>query len=298
MTTQAELVTDPCWVCGGTETTRHPGGWTEDLTPEDLRITDKRYGLTLPLRSCDSCGFLFAAADGLPKLTGLYEALDDAEYGSSAAGRRKQMAHLMAWVADGLPAGATVLDVGSASGLLLEAAAALGHVPTGIEPSRPLVTHAREAGLDVIAGVLPHPDLDDRSFDVVTLIDVVEHVDDPVGLLAACRDRVAPGGRVAVVTPDVASVAARLLGDRWWHRRLAHVGYFDRATLTAALDRAGLRPVRWARPRWYFPVGYLVERVLQYVPGLRGRVDGDGGSGFIIPLNLRDSLAVIAEPTS
>jgi hypothetical protein len=146
---------------------------------------------------------------------------------------------------------------------------------------------------------LPLPGLDGRQFDVVTLVDVVEHVADPVALLRTARAHVAPDGAVLVVTPDIASVAARALGKRWWHLRLAHVGYFDRATLTDALTRAGLVPVRWWRPGWVFEVGYLAERLSTYMPPVERLVDRAGDAPVLhrtIPLNPRDSLAVIARP--
>ena len=81
---------DACWICGSTDTARHSaGGAVTALTPADLRISDKRYGLTLPLERCTACGFVFAAHDALPALTDLYADLDDAEYGASAEGRRR-----------------------------------------------------------------------------------------------------------------------------------------------------------------------------------------------------------------
>ena len=55
-----------------------------------------------------------------------------------------------------------------------------------------------------------------------------------------------------VVTPDVGSVAARLMRHRWWHFRAAHIGYFNHRTLAAAAAKAGLRVVSTRRPVWYF----------------------------------------------
>ena len=290
-------VDDPCWICGNPGTTPcAEGAEVGTLTPDDLRISDKRYGLTLPLVRCDACGFVFAAHGSLPALTALYAQLDDAEYGASAVGRRRQMAHLLRWATAGLPRPARLLDVGAASGILVSEATALGFESVGVEPSRPLAERARADGLEVHDGVLPHPALDGATFDIVTLIDVIEHVDDPLGLLGMCRRHLAPGGRLVVVTPDLGSVAARVLGARWWHRRLAHVSYFDRGTLTAALRRSGLEPERWGRPRWYFPAEYLFTRVLQYVPGRRTATTtgDDAAGGLVVPLNLRDSYAVVA----
>ena len=134
-----------------------------------------------------------------------------------------------------------------------------------VEPSAALSAEAREQGLEVLTGVLPHPEIADRRFDAVTLVDVIEHVPDPVELLRLARLQVAPGGCVFVVTPDIASLAARALGRRWWHLRLADVVYFTRATLTRALDAAGFVPEAWWRPGWVFEVGYLTERLGEYV---------------------------------
>ena len=69
-----------------------------------------------------------------------------------------------------------------------------------------------------------------------------------------------------IVTPDVSSPLARLMGRRWWHCRVAHVCYFDRRSMAAALARAGLVPVgqRWVG--WRFPLPYLLERVGRLVP--------------------------------
>lgn len=291
-------IDDPCWICGNQGTTPHaPGAEIDALTPDDLRISDKRYGLTLPLLQCDACGFVFATRKSLPALTALYAELDDAEYGASAAGRRRQMAHLLRWATADLPGSARLLDVGAASGILVSEAIARGFESVGVEPSGPLARRARAEGLAIHEGVLPHPALAGATFDIVTLVDVIEHVDDPLDLLDQCRRHLAPGGRLLVVTPDRGSVAARVLGARWWHRRLAHVSYFDRGTLAAALRRSGFEPERWARPRWYFPVGYLVTRVLQYVPGLRRTTptdEGDERGGLVVPLNLGDSCAVVA----
>src|SRR5262249_4101302 len=173
-----------CWICGHPETTRDSaGGAVTILTPDDLRISDKRYGLTLPLEKCRACGFVFAAPEQLPALTALYAELDDAEYGASAEGRHRQMAHLLRWATRDMPRPIRLLDVGAASGILLSEATALGFDGVGVEPSGPLARRARADGLVVHEGVLPHPALEGQQFDLVTLVDVIEHVDDPLGLL-------------------------------------------------------------------------------------------------------------------
>ncbi len=284
-----------CPLCGRTDPRPWKAADVGGLDPDDLAITDRRYGTTLALYTC-RCGFRFADVGALD-LTTLYGALEDPAYEEGADTRAAQQAALLRRVRRAAPDARSLLDVGAANGLLVEAAAAAGLTAAGVEPSAALAAAAVARGLDVHCGVLPHPGLGDRRFDVVTCVDVVEHVADPVGLLGACRDACAPGGRLLVVTPDAASVAARLLGPRWWHLRLAHVGYFDRSTLHDALRRAGFVPEVWWRPGWVFEVGYLAERVGSYAApvGRFAAARRDARWARVpVPLNLGDSLGVLA----
>jgi 2-polyprenyl-3-methyl-5-hydroxy-6-metoxy-1,4-benzoquinol methylase len=286
-----------CPLCGSTTTTRWKASSLDRaLAPDDLAITDHRYGTTLELFAC-TCGYRFAAPDAIGELVPLYGMLDDPGYEESADARRAQQRALLAHVMRSAPEARTLLDVGAANGLLVEEAGRAGLDATGVEPSVRLAASARSRGLDVVAGVLDDGALAGRRFDVVTLVDVVEHVADPVALLRAAVHHTSPGGHVLVVTPDIASVPARVLRDRWWHLRLAHVGYFTRVTLADALLRAGLVPERWWRPGWVFEVGYLTERVGEYVPPARKLAHAASLRRVLdltIPLNLFDSWAVLA----
>jgi SAM-dependent methyltransferase len=164
----------------------------------------------------------------------------------------------------------------------------------GVEPSEWLASRGRAHGLDIRTGVLPHPEIT-GLFDVASLVDVVEHVTDPVGLLKSFAAVLKPDGVGCIVTPDVRSVLARLLGWNWWHFRIAHVGYFSIDTLDRALRGAGLQRMSVVRPTWHLPADYLAERALQYapkrlappVPKVLGRI--------AVPVNLRDSLMVFVK---
>lgn len=284
-----------CPLCGSASTTRWKAASLDRaLVPDDLAITDHRYGTTLELHRC-VCGFRFASSDDLERLDALYGALDDPGYEDSADARRAQQRALLDRVLRLAPHAHSLLDVGAANGLLVEDARERGLDAAGVEPSERLAASARARGLDVVTGTLDQAG--SRHFDIVTLVDVIEHVADPVALLLAAGARLAEDGYVLVVTPDVDSLAARALRDSWWHLRLAHVGYFTRTTLADALRRAGLTPVEWWRPGWVFELGYLTERVGEYVP-LAKRVTRqprlDALLARTIPLNLFDSLAVLA----
>src|SRR5262245_8728711 len=156
----------------------------EQLVPDDLRISDARYGLTLPLVRCEGCGFRFANSDELERLDALYAELEDPGYEFSQEGRALQMRWLVRIARQANPQARTALDVGAASGLLVGEARRNGLDATGIEPCRSLVEVARvQHGLELLHGVLPRPELAGRRFDLVFVVDVIEHVADPISLL-------------------------------------------------------------------------------------------------------------------
>lgn len=281
---------DVCWVCASSRLERAKAADVgRELVASDFAITDDRYGRTGELVRCLDCGFL--ECPSLAHALDYYEALEDRGYEESRAPRALQMRKLLESL--GLAAGARLLDVGAGSGILVEQALAAGYRAEGIEPSHWLVEAARERGLPVHEGALPSPAIR-GPYDVVTLVDVIEHVSQPVELLAQARALLAPGGVVAIVTPDLGSVAARAMGWRWWHFRVAHIGYFDRGTLGRACARAGLRVERFSRPAWYFEAAYLWERFGRYLPrALRVRAPRALGR-VVVPLNLRDSWLALA----
>lgn len=102
--------------------------------------------------------------------------------------------------------GKTALDVGCGAGLLAEPLARMGAKVTGIDaaPENAAVAaaHAEEAGLDIryLAGELEG--LGGERYDLVTAMEVVEHVTDPAGFVAGLAAALAPGGLLVMSTPN------------------------------------------------------------------------------------------------
>lgn len=162
------------------------------------------------------------------------------------------------WIRDAIarvvsPRGASLLDVGCGPGLFVEAAQARGFRVTGLELNATLAQRARErTGAEVVVGDFLATPLAGRKFDVITMLDLIEHLPDPVGALAQSAELLAPGGRLVLYTPNHSSVIVRVadLVYRATRGRLAgpvaeifdctHVVFFDVATLTRAVHAAGL----------------------------------------------------------
>ncbi len=145
-------------------------------------------------------------------------------------------------------AGAQLLDAGCGYGLALLDFRDAGLQVAGFDPSARAVAHARTQGLHVVqAGLHGLPDFG-RRFDVVTLLDVLEHVADPVALLVGLRERLlAPGGVLLVEVPNqynglqLAARAAHGLPE-WWVVTPAHLHYFGVDSLRALIAGCGYRP--------------------------------------------------------
>ncbi len=104
-------------------------------------------------------------------------------------------------------AGRTVLDVGCGGGILAESMAARGAMVTGIDASRAALTTARlhleESGVAVdyvcaTAEQMAHER--PGEFDLVTCMELLEHVPEPASVVAACARLARPGGEVIFST--------------------------------------------------------------------------------------------------
>lgn len=137
-----------------------------------------------------------------------------------------------------------IVDIGCGAGGFIAVAARHGWEAMGTEAAPGAGELARAAGATVLIGERALDAIEDASADVVTLWEVVEHVDDPVGLLAGSRRILRPGGLVYLTTPNFGSLQRRLLGRRWPRFHLEHETYFDGRTIELAVARAGLRKVR------------------------------------------------------
>ena len=279
-----------CWVCGGQSWRLFKESTLNgNISSEDFKITDARYGHTGRIEECVGCGF--RQVTDVDSVLKFYEALEDTAYDQGREQRGLQARKIIETVLR-YKKGGRLLDVGAASGILLEQAAQLGFEGEGVEPSRSLAKSAQEAGLKVHLGTFPHPAITGR-YDVITLIDVIEHVPCPIPLLKDIGAHLKPDGVGVLTTPDIRSLVARMLGARWWHLRVAHIGYFDRKTIRRALEAAGLELIEMTCPAWYFTYDYACERAMVYFPkALRFRMPALMREKTI-KVNFRDSMQVL-----
>jgi len=149
------------------------------------------------------------------------------------------------WVSRFVPSGSRLLDVGANVGAFVQCASERFDA-IGIEPNSGAVAWAREhMHANVTSGSI-FDEVEDYvgRFHAVTMLDVVEHVDEPTVALRQCRRYLAPGGMLFITSPDIGSLCSRLLGRGWYYIDFEqHVSLFSVENLTRLLTSEGFEIV-------------------------------------------------------
>lgn len=172
--------------------------------------------------------------------------------------RRLEARRLLSWC-DGLSEDARIVDVGCGDGFhlrLLREFGREGWQLEGVDSSARAVESAARAGLKIHEGSVEQLMLPAESFDLALLIQTIEHVADPPGVLGAVRRILKPGGKVVIVTDNTASLDFRMFRRRHWggYHFPRHWNLFNPATLRALAGKVNLEveslttavsPVNW-----------------------------------------------------
>lgn len=142
-----------------------------------------------------------------------------------------------------------LLDIGSGPGLFAKRAIERGFAAEGIDPSRQACAHARVLGVPVTEDFYD----DDAvarlgAFDAITLTNMLEHVADPIGLIARAHENLSPGGLICVTVPNdynrLQETLRRGAGlPPWWVAPPHHLNYFTFASLSGLLARTGFTEI-------------------------------------------------------
>lgn len=229
---------------------------------------------------CRQCGAVFAEERLPPEALGRYYPPNYAAY--TAPSKVSWLARATKTIGmrqrrrlvECLCQGGNLLDIGCGNGDFVETMQATGRWQTsGLERDEGAVRIARARGLNIHQGQIPEVALAPNMFDIITLWDVLEHLEDPWDTLKSIIPWLRPGGFLVLRTPDAASQQARTF-DQWWagYDAPRHRIIYTSQALERLLKACGLKPKRlggltgtwalgvlsiqnWARahgwPRWF-----------------------------------------------
>jgi len=254
-----------CNLCGADDPETVYEARYEPGRPCDLVRTFRASGddlLADRLVRCRQCGLEYVSPRPCGgDIVAAYADGDDPAYVSQVDARQRTFTTALARIENLQPKKGRLLDVGTAAGAFLGAAKARGWEVEGCEPNRWMAEWgARHYGVVIRAGELFDHEYPPRSFDVVTLWDVVEHTPDPASVVRRISELLKPGGLLVINYPDRGSWVARLLGRRWPFLSSVHLYYFKRPTLTRMLEGHGFE-VAQQRPHFqWLELDYLLRR--------------------------------------
>lgn len=110
----------------------------------------------------------------------------------------------------------------------------------GLEPNAAAAARARATGLDVVTSSLEDWPVEADSYDLVLMLDVLEHIENPRTIVTKVHELLRPGGVFAALTGDSDCLGARAFGDRWYYYQYPeHISFFTHRSLEILLRDQG-----------------------------------------------------------
>lgn len=155
--------------------------------------------------------------------------------------------------------GKSALEVGCSSGFFLDELLdrGMGDV-VGFEPS----TRAREQASSRVRDKIRNAffegraSVGDQRFDLVCSFQTLDHLSDPLDFLRKCREVLNPGGLVYLITHNVDSLQAKVLGEKSPIIDVEHIYLFNKSTLSGIVEKAGFRKKETRSFKNSYPLEY------------------------------------------
>lgn len=195
----------------------------------------------LKLQRCRQCGCLWAndARQDEATLVAAYKRVSDSYFESTENDPR--YGKFYKWLEQLLKehvSGRTILDVGCGDGTFLSTLSNEWS-KQGVEPSRSGARLAQQRNLDVACTTL---DATTKAYevDLISALDVIEHVVDPHSFVKSLKRSLRKGGVVLLLTGDADAYAARIAGPQWSYLKwCGHISVFSQAGLRKLLEAHG-----------------------------------------------------------
>jgi SAM-dependent methyltransferase len=256
------------------------------FTPGAFSPVAKDFGIFHDLYYCKECQHIFAQLSDSDINLQYKEAEDPGNYFFLWQYRMGNLGRLFNKIYPFLECKTPkVFDVGAGGGIFLNLLKGLGINGVGLEPSTQLVRVGKERfGVNLIEGTLGQFQPKTSPFDLITFLEVIEHMQCPREEIELASRCLTQKGKVLLVTPNINSFSARCLGKRWWSFRQMHIQYFSARSLDSLMKSLGFRLI-WSGCFFKsFPISYYLSNLFPFKITMPSFLD----------LNLRMSLGDMA----
>ncbi|MGC8963822.1 MAG: class I SAM-dependent methyltransferase [Brevinematia bacterium] len=230
----------PCKVCGSS----------------DISFYLRSYYYSFDVFRCNSCGIMFRFP--LPtkeEITSMYEEgyysgknaysyVDERNMkGSQVVWEERVKKLISIYSSENRFNPRNILDVGCSFGGFLETAKRFGLEPYGVEISEYSANYALSRGLKIYRGHIDEVELPRDHFDIITLVEVIEHLDDPLKTLKKLFYSNSKGGIILIQTANIEGGQSKFFGNKYHYYLPGHLHYFSNKTLRKLLLEVGYKKV-------------------------------------------------------
>ncbi len=273
-----------------------PLGCSEPLQTTEIVTPDG------PLRLCPACGQLISSCSKQV----YYDSLEASNRPEGTAPslkdmkrfqqRTRRILRLTETLTGRSARDMALLDVGCSSGALLHVARDEGFgAVSGVEPGSASAATASAAGFEVHRGFLEVNMLAAESYDVVTMIEVIEHLTNPLEVVRAAHRVLKPGGLLVTNTPNMDSWTLQWVKGDWECFDMyatdhgGHACFFSPKSMRTLAGRTGFEfeyirtgGLRLAEKGRVSPLRYKLLKILRELLTLPARVMGKGHEMLVI----------------
>ncbi|MDA3900788.1 MAG: class I SAM-dependent methyltransferase [Spirochaetes bacterium] len=149
---------------------------------------------------------------------------------------------IRSWVEKG-----NFLDIGCSFGGLLQQASDW-FTPYGVEISKSAADYCISQGINTYNGTLENASFEPDFFSIITMIELIEHIKEPLPFLQKAYSLLKPGGLCVIQTADMNGWQARIASESYHYFLPGHLSYFSADNLIELLDICGFKKTAVYRP--------------------------------------------------
>ncbi len=177
------------------------------------------------------------------------------------------------------------LDVGCSSGSLIRTLQSLGITAEGVEPMPKPAQAASDYGFKVYQGYLEELSLPENAYNLITLIEVIEHLRNPVALLTECHRLLESEGILVIRTGNVDSWTVKFMKEKWdyFSPCIGHISFFNPESMRVLAERTGfiLEKINYQSVSLFkqgdvSPTLYRAGKILAELLNLPSKITGKG----------------------
>lgn len=161
-----------------------------------------------------------------------------------------------------------LLDIGCFTGEFIDIMQSMGADAYGLELQIAAVKIAnKKTPGKVIQGDIMNNRLDNKKFDIITMIGLVEHVTDPTLLIRRCKELLNKNGIVFIQTPNSSSFFAQIMQKYWPpYAPVEHIHLFSKRSLNLLLKDNSFTQIRFEQSWKKLTIGYVFNMLQNFGP--------------------------------